>query len=348
MFKWVSALLGQGEEPAARPGSDRVAGGVHHLEEVEEGRALGEIVGPWTLGRGAAAADPSQAREGALVALADLGNEFGGGAEQAFLMRLGQTIAAEDLSLPQFPDVARELNELMSDPRTDASRLGRLVERDPSLVQRVWTQATSARYRRPPEGLHEAIARVGTSQLWRIAMRAAFDAAVFKVPGYQDEAEAVRIHGYVAAEVAAWMAGEMRGPAYLSGLLHDVGKLIIFRSAGGGPAPDPRLVHKVVNEHHAAVGVLVGAAWQMEGAVGAALGFHHAPAKAPEKHRKLAWVVHVADIVSHRATAAREGRELPGLQALADIPGLKINSAEALEQADNALDRFTAPQQAAG
>lgn len=352
MFKWVNSLIGrdigeqkQRPQPAERRAEPPPAAG-RAIELTLDGddKALGSIIGPWALGRNASSIDPGAAREHILSALEGLAGEHSDEADRRFLNRLGRCLATQDLDLPQFPDVARELNEMMSDPRTDASRLARLVERDPSLVQRVWTQASSARYRSAPEGLHEAIARVGTSQLWRIAMRAAFDSAVFKVPAYQEEAEEVRFHGYATAEVAAWMAGEMRGPAYLSGLLHDVGKLIIYRgAAGSSQSPDPALVHQVIHEHHAGVGVLVGAAWCMDNSVAAGLGFHHDPGKAPPSHRKLAWFIRISDIISHTAWHQRLGNSVPGLQAISAVPGLKLNMDDALQQAHDALDRFAAP-----
>ncbi len=348
VFKWVSSLLGKDRpEPEERERTEHrsaPAGRAIELRLDGDDKPLESIVGPWTLGHSAPSSDPSAVREQLLTELEGLLGQCTDEADRGFLTRLARSLATQDLDLPQFPDVARELNEMMSDPRTDASRLARLVERDPSLVQRVWTQASSARYRRPPEGLHEAIARVGTSQLWRIAMRAAFDAAIFKVPAYQDEAEEVRLHGYVTAEVASWMAADLGGGAYLSGLLHDVGKLIIYRGAGGaGPPPDPALVHKLIHSHHAGVGVLVSAAWGMDAGVAAGMGFHHAPAKAPASRRKLAWIVYVADIVSHTAWQERLGNSVPGLQAVRAVPGLKLNMDAALERAHEALERFEAP-----
>ena len=347
MFKWVSALLKGGESEALEVvKSQRLEPTLTDEEEAAAKDTMTTLAGPWALGKAAPSADISAVREHVLMDLDALSRVCESNLDKGFVIRLAQTLAAQDLNLPQFPDVARELNEMMSDPRTDASRLARLVERDPSLVQRVWTQASSARYRRPPEGLHEAIARIGTSQLWRIAMRAAFDCAVFKVPQFQDEVEDVRLHGYVVAELASWMASEMRGPAYLSGLLHDVGKLIIFRSASEGSpgeGPSQEILEKVINDHHSSVGMLVCEAWGMDGAISLGVGFHHRPSEATELHGRVAWMVRVADILAHTAIHERSGKGAPGYIALSRIQGVNLDVDEAMKQAQQALDRFSAP-----
>ena len=347
MFKWVSSLLKNGESGESKASASGDSAGKLTADEREAAEdTMTTLAGPWTLGQAAPSADIAVVREHVLMDLDALSRVCEDSRDKGFVIRLAQTLASQDLNLPQFPDIARELNEMMSDPRTDASRLARLVERDPSLVQRVWTQASSARYRRAPEGLHEAIARIGTSQLWRIAMRAAFDCAVFKVPHFQEQVEEVRLHGYVVAELASWMASEMRGPAYLSGLLHDVGKLIIFRSASEGPpggAPTREILEKVLNAHHSSVGMLVCEAWGMDGAISVGVGFHHRPAQATERHDRVAWMVRVADILAHTAIHERAGKGSPGYIALSRIQGVNLDIEEAMKQAQQALERFTAP-----
>lgn len=87
----------------------------------------------------------------------------------------------------------------------------------------------------------------------------------------------------------------------------------------------------------------MGAAWCMDAGVSAGMGFHHDPAKAPASHRKLAWIVRVADIISHTAWQERQGNSVPGLQAIQAVPGLKLNMDAAMEQAHEALERFEVP-----
>ena len=107
-----------------------------------------------------------------------------------------------------------------------------MVERDPGLVRRVWRQARSALYASPRGSLHHAVARVGLDALWRIGMSVCLNDTVLRVDGFQDEAGELRSLGIATAEVAAQLGGEKRGNLYMSGLLHDVGRLLVLRAAG--------------------------------------------------------------------------------------------------------------------
>ena len=84
--------------------------------------------------------------------------------------------------------------------------------------------------------------------------------------GLQAAADEVRQHGIVTADVAAWLSGKKLGAVYLAGLLHDVGKLLIYKSASTQKPigmPSPELVEDIATEVHASIGVLVAHAWKL-------------------------------------------------------------------------------------
>lgn len=198
--------------------------------------------------------------------------------DQAFLQRLAKVLVTSDLHLPPFPSIARELDNLLFRGDPSVAEVTAVVERDPGLLREVWLRASGANFRKPPTRLDEAIARIGFTDLWRIAMQMAMQSPVFRAGNFQREAELIHEHGVLCADIAAQISREPRGNAYLAGLLHDVGKLVVFRAAGGGKEkPNTTLVERMVQNHHSSIGMLAARSWNLGAEVEFAIGFHHHP-----------------------------------------------------------------------
>ena len=213
-------------------------------------------VAPWQTQAAVRAVEPLVVRRHARKALDELREAHPSRAAGAYLSRLDRLIDADQLDLPPFPDVAQELDGLLKETNTDILQIARVVERDPGLVRRVWRQARSALYASPPRSLHHAVARVGLDALWRIGMSVCLNDTVLRVDGFQDEAGELRSLGIATAEVAAQLGGEKRGNLYMSGLLHDVGRLLVLRAAGEvGEKPDMALIRAAQDRVGAALAV---------------------------------------------------------------------------------------------
>ena len=347
----------------SRPEVEFVEKSVDLNEESEEGaRALqlhveheggGILVqrGRWEEGSPADSVDPSETRRSLVAQLYLLRDELTNKTDIDFIERLLRVVSIETLEFPPFPDVARKLDRLLSRGDPSMFQVVRLVERDPSLVRRIWSAGSGAAYVHPPNSLHHAIARIGFDALWRIGMSICVHSPVFRVAGYQREADDAREHGVLVADLAAWMSGEKRGEIYLSGLLHDIGKLVVYRAASVRDAsdrPSPTLVKAVMNRFHSSIGQLATNAWNLGSNVNTAVGFHHAP--NDERSSREAIIVWAADVAEITARLERRGIECSGLKALDDIkehlprsPGEIISKARefvaAAEKERESLDR---------
>ena len=227
------------------------------------------------------------------------------------------------------------------------SRVVELVERDPSLVGSVWCRARSAAFLMPPSSLGLAIARIGFDALWRIGMEICMYSGVFRVRGYQDLADEIRVHGVVTAEVASWMNNEQNGPIYLAGLLHDAGKLVLLRNVStreseGVPSAD--LVQHLFREYHSSFSVLLADSWNLGDVVTGMVGYHHAPDLAPESIRRLTWILSVADVVTHTADHYRRGKDCGGLMTLLEMDRFAFNPARSVSKAQEIFARIDAEQ----
>ena len=273
----------------------------------------------------------------------DIGKSEG---DRAYLARLIDFIGKEKLELPPFPDVAMQLDRVLKNAEVQMSKVVNIAEKDPALVQQVWKQATSAQFAVPPSSFRLAVARIGFDPLWQIAMRTCLYSPVFRAPGYQTAVDQVRVRGIVAGELASHLSPMLGGKAYLAGLLHEIGMLIIFKTAAPkgrkNPKPSPAYVTAIGNGNHCAIGVMVAHSWGLGSAVASGIGYYLEPRLAPPEHQELAMVVKAASIAAATAEAARQGVEFGGLQALSEMEGLSIDPARLLGMANEIYDGLAA------
>ena len=226
-----------------------------------------------------------------------------------FLQRLAKVLVTSDLQLPPFPSIARELDNLLFRGDPSAMDVTAVIERDPALVREIWVRASSAQFRRAPTRLDEAVARLGFTELWRIAMQMAMQSPVFRAGTFQQQAEHIHEHGILCAEIASQLAREPRGAAYISGLLHDIGKLVIFRAAGSSKEPPSNtIVSRMIQNHHSAIGMLAARSWNLGPDVEFAIGFHHHPPLAMLGRPGPLGPTAIAEAAVHIATIERGGK----------------------------------------
>lgn len=296
----------------------------------------GTNVAPWKSVKPPPTLEPVEVQRFLRERLARLAEDARHAADKKFVERLLQQVDTDQLDLPPFPDVARELDELLKQSTTDILQIARVVERDPGMVRRVWTHARSAMYSSAPRSLHHAVARVGLDALWRIGMSVCLNDTVFRVEGMQAAAESVRHHGIATAEVAAMLGGERRGSLYLAGLLHGIGELIVLQvaSAKRERAPSHTILRQVSDEVGVALGVLMVHSWKLDDTVVVGVGHCASPEQAPEANRRTARIVRAASIAAHASRLAREGITLESADPVAEIQALGFDPMVALSRAD--------------
>ncbi len=138
------------------------------------------------------------------------------------------------LVLPTLPKVAQELQQLLDDQKVDQSKLVKLVENDPVLVANVMRVANSQMHRRSGkmESVSKAIAHLGIRGLKNILMglvgRQIF---VSHDPRMNSTLASMWEHAMATAMLSRNVAGICGcrdvEPAYVAGLLHDIGKVVV-------------------------------------------------------------------------------------------------------------------------
>lgn len=222
-------------------------------------------------------------------------------------------LAAID-ELPRLPEVVWEVERTLADSRAGAAELAVAIESDPSLAALLMKVANSAFYRAagPPLGsISRAVARLGTREVRRLVLSIGVCHMNVNSPHHFNLRSFFQ-HSVAVASTARSVADLLPARevdldrAYLAGLLHEMGSLIldqyfdrIFSIILREAARTERPVHLVESEYlritHEEVGGLLLEAWNLPEEIVAAVRHHHQPDRAPESMRRLCQVVRVAD-----------------------------------------------------
>lgn len=260
------------------------------------------------------------------------------------------------LAVPMLPALARRVIALTSDPDIAIAKLAALVAKDQVLASRVLGLANSA-YSAPLQTIstvNDAIVRLGTAAVRNVVVTVSLtskmqDPAVYGVKGRElfDHALGTAYMARVVAERSRVNADE----AFLCGLMHDIGKLVILKLAHehqrrtGHPVP-PHVVNEALTERHAVMGAVALRRWHLPEAVDDPVMFHHNYSRAPRFQREAA-VCYLANRLSHRYGfgCAVDSTDLSSDEVLA-VLGLDLEWLEATDSRAPGL--FSVAQQSFG
>lgn len=222
--------------------------------------------------------------------------------------------------LSSLPGVALRIIEAAVDEESDAHDLRQLIEHDPALAARIIRVVNSSYFavRQEVADLSTAIAMLGTKQIRNIAVTV-FVSRQFQPGGNNHSLDRNRLwnHSLGVAAIARLVARTCRQPdpeeAYLAGLLHDIGLLIIDQHLSKHVPAILQLTEQGKTLHEAAQDVLqfdptqLGAyvAWrsQFPQRLVSAIEFHHKPEDYEGEDRWLTDVVAVSDYIATRSGA---------------------------------------------
>ncbi|HEY4219803.1 MAG TPA: HDOD domain-containing protein [Myxococcota bacterium] len=211
-------------------------------------------------------------------------------------------MAENNLEVPVFPAVAQQIAQA-ADTDADGKALAELVRKDAPVSAHLLRLANSPVYRgrQTIVTVQHAIARLGRDKLRQIALVVALKSRTFRVPGFDEELQLIVRHGFATAVFAQAIARGRAGnaeEAFLCGLLHDLGKLVLLQAALDAGASARLEILRVVDELHAAAGAGIAKAWGLSANVALAMAQHHgSDVDAPA----AVHIVRLADTLAHCA-----------------------------------------------
>jgi HD-like signal output (HDOD) protein len=224
-------------------------------------------------------------------------------------------------TLPTLPSVVAKIGELVENPAASAADINKVIRQDIALSARILKLVNSSFYGFPRRigSVTHAVVILGFNTVRNVALSAfVVDAFAGRdLPfGYRE----FWIHS-LGVGVAATALAERRAlaraeDAFLGGLLHDVGKIVLHSYARAEYAAVLRRVderdcllvdaeRELLGMTHADVGSLLLDAWHIPSHLVEVVKLHHEPEKATADP-ELAAVVHLADILT-RALLVGDG-----------------------------------------
>lgn len=214
----------------------------------------------------------------------------------------------DDLCIPMLPDQAQRVLHLVGDPDVTISTLASVVSKDPVLATRVLGMANSALYGAlsPLRSVADAVVRLGTRTVRNVVVTVSMQSQ-FKSPEvYGHDGARFMEHAIGTAYVAHLIAERVSADveeSFLCGLLHDIGKLVILKTAHQYQQKHRVVirgdeVQAAVLEHHAVCGALALGFWNVPTEVREVVQFHHAFEDASDP--QAAAVCYAANRLSHR------------------------------------------------
>lgn len=218
--------------------------------------------------------------------------------------------------LGSLPAVIMRINQALEDPDVSAATVGRLVNEDPALTASLLKLVNSPSYglTSAVDTVFRAIALIGFKELRQLVLTAhalkTFNNLpndLVSMPVFWQRSLAIGVLSRIIASYAREKGIERY---FISGLLHDLGSLIIYQQlpkeasdiisasrAEGHWVRD--LEQQSLGFDHAQVGGALLEAWGLPETQVEAVRYHLQPEEAPEEHQKAAMLVNMAFEIYH-------------------------------------------------
>ena len=256
--------------------------------------------------------------------------------------------------LPVLPRLYEALTVALAKEEVDIQEVGGIVEEDAGIAAKILQLVNSSFFGMRAEitDLRHATAYLGVTTIRDIVlcfgMFRQFEGSA-KLAGFSMERE--QSHSLLTARIARKLLDEKTAAeeAFLAGLLHDVGKLVlatrlaepfqtILQAGAGVERPFHRVEEEALGVSHAEIGAYLLGLWGIPYPIVEAVAHHHHPARVPEQTVfGVLGATHVADSLAREQDGCKpETFELDEqyLQALGVADKLPEWRAIAAEEAD--------------
>ncbi len=251
--------------------------------------------------------------------------------------------------LPILPEILLRLLEACDNESTPLTEVASLIDKDPSLSFKVLQLVNSAYFglRTTYSGIDQAVVYLGASSVKNMAVTAAvhqvFDRK--RLAGLKHfNLHAFWYHSLKCAILSRRLAelSSLAGPddAYLGGLLHDLGKLVLASSFAEQyesilvQAEDTAAQFKAEKESigadHCEVGAWLIRHWKLSSLLADAIGYHHEPQEKICQALPLVKIVYLANLFSKQDEAPTDVIEVEQI-----LPGLKPDDLAQVNQGTN-------------
>ncbi len=252
------------------------------------------------------------------------------GSQTSLADRIREAVESGELQLPPLPDLLVRLRTLLDDESVDAPSVARLVRNEPAIVASLLKIANAAAYAGLQEvkDLNQAIARLGLKQVGSL-----ITALMLKEHFRSNDPEKRRLlqglwdHAVATGLAARRLALQNNGDpeqAFLAGLLHDTGRLLVLKAVDFLEDKDKEqftgsLILELMDALHTELGYETLTSWKLPEAICRIARHHHD--EAGDDADGLLMQVQAGDVIARKLGAH-----------LAPSPSLNLSECPAIER----------------
>lgn len=273
--------------------------------------------------------------------------------------------AIESGRVPSPPQLLLRLLQIVDDDQTTMGDLASLVGQDPGLATRVLSIANSPALRRGAElrSLESCLIALGTRLVRSIATCLSIQNLFERRSGIAEaDIAGFWVHSLIVAELSRSLAVSAGHPhpdeAYLAGLLHDVGQLILLSALGD---PYAQLLATTADEdalqnletarfgvHHSEIATWLTEQWHLDSSFADGILFHHAQPQQIVTAATLPQIVWLAHAMAAKEEIAPEltdfHQQMSSQATASDLGSLRLQAERQTRQIAEALG-FHPPEQ---
>ncbi|MFQ5454587.1 MAG: HDOD domain-containing protein [Nitrospirota bacterium] len=236
-----------------------------------------------------------------------------------------ENMIMEKCNLPPIPPVARKVMEVVDDPNITSDALSDVISRDPALTARIINIANSPFYwcSRTIDTLKSAIIVIGFNTIRNLVI-AISSKEIYKTHGLTEQL--LWEHSMGVAASAGLIAIELkmkdREEAFIAGLLHDIGKIVLLNSDRKGYED---IIRTAYNEDipcwgiemeryrfsHAEVGAIVINKWHFSHQLESIIRYHNDIMSYKEKNEHIEIMISIIQLANLICNSLGIGRRKP-------------------------------------
>lgn len=246
-------------------------------------------------------------------------------------------LASNEISLPLFEGTSSKLQSMVASDDFEIEEIAKLIQSDPSLAGELMRLSNSSFFGGIEKVLtvRDAIVRLGVKQVADLVILSGQRRHYrLKDPQLHEFVERLWHHAVCCAIGADWLASklnleEVREQAFMAGLLHDVGKLLLLRviddlkTEGKLPfEPSATLVQQVLDGLHASQGYALMQQWNIPAAYADVVRDHEEP--EVDDRNLLLQIVRLVDRACNKEGIGLRGEEPIDLAARPEVTSLRV------------------------
>jgi len=251
--------------------------------------------------------------------------------EDLFLKGMGtpETIIKHETELTSFPDIYFRIKEVLEDDSASADQIAKVVSTDMSLAAKLIKLVNSPLYGFPQtiDSISRAVALVGAKELSTLALGISAINYFKDIPPELVDMKTFWRHSISCGIFAKILAGTQSGLSperfFIGGLLHDVGRLILFKKlpyasteamlfARENSIPLVEAERSILDFCHTDISEPLLASWKFPEGLSNMINYHHNPMEFPNPLEPA--IIHVADNMANAVEISQGGMYvLPGV-----------------------------------